>query len=78
MIWNYDIMMHGTWDANAFNTLNDTALTEISKFIDAGRGVLSGHDTIGSIFGKKNGISKLAEKFNIIRGAEGNAADNRI
>ena len=71
-------MMHGTWDANAFNTLNDTAITEISKFIDAGRGVLSGYDTIGSIFGKKNGISKLAEKFNIIRGAEGNAAANRI
>ena len=47
-------MMHGTWDANAFNTLNDAALTEIS------------------------GISKLAEKFNIIRGAEGNAAANRI
>ena len=71
-------MMHGTWDANAFNTLNDAALTEISKFIDAGRGVLSGHDTIGSIFVKKNVISKLAEKFNIIRGAEGNAAANRI
>ena len=51
-------------------------LKKFGKFIDSGRGVLSGHDTIGSIFGKKNGISRLADKFNIIRGAEGNAAAN--
>ena len=37
MIWNYDVMMHGTWDANAYNVLNDNAVNEIARYIDAGR-----------------------------------------
>ena len=33
MIWDYDVMMHGTWDSNACNVLNDNAINEISRLI---------------------------------------------
>ena len=68
MIWDYDVMMHGTWDANADNVLNDSAVNEIARYIDAGKGVLGGHDTIGFRMGTTLGLSKIADKFNIKRG----------
>ena len=68
MIWEYDVMMHGTWDANADNVLNDSAVNEIARYIDAGKGVLGGHDTLGFRMGNTLGLSKLADKFNIKRG----------
>ena len=40
-------MMHGTWDSNAYNVLNNNAVNEIARYIDVGKGVLGGHDTIG-------------------------------
>ena len=46
MIWNYDVMMHGTWDANEWNAINDNGVNEIAKYIDAGKGVITGHDTV--------------------------------
>ena len=71
IIWNYDVLMHGTWDANGWNSLSNNSVDVIGRYIDAGKGVISGHDTIGSIFGKKFGISRIAEKFNIVRGIAG-------
>ena len=68
MIWDYDVMMHGTWDANAYNVLNNNAVNEIARYIDAGKGVLGGHDTIGYRMGTTLGLSKIADKFNIKRG----------
>ena len=68
MIWDYDVMMHGTWDANAGNVLNDNAVNEITRYIDAGKGVLGGHDTIGFRMGTTLGLSKIADKFNIKKG----------
>ena len=62
-------MMHGTWDANACNVLNTNAVNEIARYIDAGKGVLGGHDTIGYKMGTTLGLSKIADKFNIKRGA---------
>ena len=76
MIWNYDVMMHGTWDANAGNVLNDNAINEIAKYIDAGKGVLAGHDTVGFSMGNTLGLSKIADKFNIKRGISGNVTQN--
>ena len=61
-------MMHGTWDANAWNTINDDAVDVIGRYIDAGKGVLTGHDTIGYLMGKRFGIGRLAEKFNLVIG----------
>ena len=71
VIWDYDVLMHGTWDANAWNSISNASADVIGRYIDAGKGVFSGHDTIGSIFGKNFGISRLAEKFNIVRGKAG-------
>ena len=68
MIWDYDVMIHGTWDANADNVLNDNAVNVIAKYIDAGKGVLVGHDTVGFSMGTTLGLSKIADKFNILRG----------
>ena len=71
VIWDYDVLMYGTWDANGWNTIRNESADVIGRYIDTGRGVFSGHDTIGSIFGKNFGISRLAEKFNIVRGKVG-------
>ena len=68
MIWDYDVMMYGTWDSNAFNLLSDNAINTISDYISKGKGVLTGHDTIGASLGTKHGMSKISDKFNIIRG----------
>ena len=76
MIWDYDVMMHGTWDANADNVLNDNAVNEIAKYIDAGKGVLAGHDSVGFSMGTTLGLSKIADKFNIKRGLWNNAIQN--
>ena len=43
MIWNYDVMMQGTWDTNAGNTINDNSVNIVSNYIDKGKGVL-GYD----------------------------------
>ena len=29
MIWNYDVMMHGTWDANALDKISTPAVNVI-------------------------------------------------
>lgn len=39
-------MMHGTWDANEWNAINNNAVNVIGRYIDAGKGVLIGHDTV--------------------------------
>ena len=74
-------MIHGTWDANAMNTISDSAVNVIGNYIDSGRGVITGHDSIGQTFGKKYGIGRLADKFNLYLGYWGEAAvetvDNR-
>ena len=66
MIWDYDVMMHGTWDANEWNAINNDAVDVIERYIDAGKGVITGHDTMGYKMGKTYGISRLANKFNLI------------
>ena len=48
MIWDYDVMMYGTWDSNAFNLLSDNAINIISDYIAKGKSVRTGHDTIGA------------------------------
>ena len=61
-------MMHGTWDANEWNAINNDAVDVIGRYIDAGKGVITGHDTMGYKMGKTYGISRLANKFNLILG----------
>ena len=61
-------MMHGTWNANEWNAINNAAVDVIGRYIDAGKGVITGHDTMGYKMGKTYGISRLANKFNLILG----------
>ena len=68
MIWDYDVMMHGTWDANLWNAINDNGVEVIRQYIDAGKGILTGHDTLGYLMGKAYGIGRLASKFNLYIG----------
>ena len=76
MIWDYDVMMQGTWDLNASNVFNNNSVNIVSNYIDKGKGVLTGHDTIGAIYGKKLGTSRIADKFNIIVGVWNNSHSN--
>lgn len=71
MIWNYDVLMQGSWDANNVmdftegNILSDEATNIIEQYINSGYGVCAGHDTIGYYLGTTKGLSKLRDKFNI-------------
>ena len=44
--YKYDVLMFGSWDKNNSLDLSDEAYLEVEKFIQSGRGVLFGHDTI--------------------------------
>ncbi len=44
--WQYDVLMSGSWDANYHVTMKETPAKYIMEFIDSGRGVLFGHDTV--------------------------------
>ena len=63
--WKYSVIYHGHWDTNANQALNDTAVNSIRSFINSGRGVLTGHDTVGWDFGSTRGIGKIRSYFNI-------------
>lgn len=45
--WKYDVIFFGTADCNGGHDLNTQSVEAVQKFIDTGRGVLFGHDTIG-------------------------------
>lgn len=42
----YDVIMFGSWDCNNFKLLNSTGYQATRAFVNTGRGVLFGHDTI--------------------------------
>ena len=65
MIWNYDVMMHGTWDGNARDKINNNGISVIEEYIKKGRGVLTGHDSIGDVYGTKVGMGRIRNYFNI-------------
>jgi len=66
VIWNYDVAMFGTWDTNggAANQPDDAAIGVIEQYIQAGNGIICGHDTIGYTYNDL-GLSKLRKYFNI-------------
>lgn len=47
--WNYDIVFFGSWDANNYKDINESAYKVVRQFANAGRGVVLGHDTIAGI-----------------------------
>lgn len=44
--YQYDVIMFGTWDNNNHMDISENAAAASVNFIDSGRGVLLGHDTI--------------------------------
>ncbi|MBO5477124.1 MAG: hypothetical protein J6A15_05165, partial [Clostridia bacterium] len=68
MVWNYDVVMFGTWDTNGNydDQPNDAAVEELKKFLNAGFGVVAGHDTIG--YNYEHGLNKIREYFAIETG----------
>ena len=63
--WNYDVIMIGTWDANEYKDINDTSLPIVKQFIEDGKGILFGHDTIGYLEQIPN-IRSLSTYLNLI------------
>lgn len=45
-LWKYDVIFFGSSDCNSGYDLNQVSAEALQKFIDSGRGVLFGHDTI--------------------------------
>ncbi|EOH86395.1 hypothetical protein, partial [Enterococcus pallens] len=44
--YQQDVIMFGSWDSNNEKDISETAAQATVKFIDSGRGVLFGHDTV--------------------------------
>ena len=63
-IWDYDVVMVGTWDANGGVHPNSRAVELLEEYIKSGYGILGGHDVIG--YNNYNvGLSKIRKYFNI-------------
>ena len=60
--WRYDVLLFGTWDCNNHKDISDSAYNAVSQFINAGRGVIFGHDTICH-FNTSPATHKNFEKF---------------
>lgn len=60
--WRYDVLLFGTWDCNNHKDISDSAYNAVSQFINAGRGVIFGHDTICH-FNASPATHKNFEKF---------------
>lgn len=45
--WNYDVIMVGSWDANAMQDISAVGVNVVKQFIGDGGGLLLGHDTVG-------------------------------
>lgn len=60
--YKYDVLMFGTYDSNDYKDLSDASYEATKKFIDSGRGVLFGHDTVVSWM---NHFSKFADPLGV-------------
>lgn len=60
--WRYDVLLFGTWDCNNHKDISDSTYNAVSQFINAGRGVIFGHDTICH-FNASPATHKNFEKF---------------
>ncbi len=63
--WKYDVLFFGSYDCNAYKDMNDASYNCVQSFVDSGRGVLFGHDTICTNFGH-NYFCKFADQLGIL------------
>ena len=66
--WKYDVLFFGTWDANGGTSskydLTFSSAMIVENYINDGKGVILGHDTISTSINHNN-FSSLAHYFNI-------------
>ncbi|MBE0069875.1 Ig domain-containing protein [Thermoanaerobacterium thermosaccharolyticum] len=62
IVWNYDVAVFGFADCNNHKGINDNAEQILDQYIQNGRGVLFGHDTIYPDNQRSN-FNILAEKY---------------
>lgn len=66
--WKYDVLFLGTWDANGGTSskydLTSSSAMIVENYINDGKGVILGHDTISTSI-NHNKFSSLAHYFNI-------------
>lgn len=62
--WKYDVIYFGAWDGNCSKDLSDKAYEVTQKFVDSGRGVLFGHDTV-CLNNKCYNYAKFADQLGI-------------
>lgn len=67
--WKYDVIFFGSSDCNDGYDLDETSSEVLQKFIDSGRGVLFGHDTLcggSSYYLKHHYFNDFAEQAGLV------------
>lgn len=65
MIWNYDVVMFGTWDSNGRQSPDIDAIKVVEQYIKEGNGILTGHDTLSTLPEFVDTFCTLRNYFNI-------------
>ncbi|MBR5372871.1 MAG: hypothetical protein IK130_11735 [Oscillospiraceae bacterium] len=63
--WKFDVIFFGSYDCNNHQDLSDVSYPVVQEFVDSGRGVLFGHDTVCPNFNLLN-FCKFADQLGII------------
>lgn len=79
IMWDYDVVMFGTWDYNGrnmscyedsnyreFNLPRPRTVEQVARYIDEGFGVLAGHDTINGHENADIGLCQIRNRFGIM------------
>ena len=63
--WKYDVIFFGSSDCNSYRDLSNASADLVQAFIDDGRGVLFGHDTVCTNFGHYN-FCRFSDQLGIL------------
>ncbi|MGN1433679.1 MAG: VWA domain-containing protein, partial [Ruminococcus sp.] len=74
-MYKYDVILFGTYDCNNNKDLNEKAKQATQSFINSGRGVLFGHDTVCWI---RPGFAHFANQIGIIASPNQNNATTSV
>lgn len=66
--WKYDVIYIGTWNGNGGENFSSTSIKSIEEWINAGKGLIGGHDTMtnGCTTYDKNYFRTLYKYFGIL------------
>jgi len=63
--WKYDVVYFGSWNCNNYKDLSNEGYEVTQRFVDSGRGVLFGHDTVCQNFNHVN-FCKFEDQLGIL------------